>query len=64
MRRGKPVRAHFKRFELGQAVWHKGRKWEVADHLNGSYALWSQGPEHKTEHAGWVNEEDLTSAED
>jgi len=27
-------------FSIGESVWYKGKKWEIADHYNGTYCLW------------------------
>ncbi len=55
-------------FEIGELVWYKGKKWEIADRgirgeLVGRYALWS--PEnnegnHKEEVDGWIEEKLLS----
>jgi len=47
-----------KRFEIGELVWYKGKKWEIADHLKGTYALWSS--DHAQEVDGWIPEDQLS----
>jgi len=55
------------KFDIGDMVWHRGKRWEIADHnFEGGqhvYALWSGDRQHKTEYPGWVPEFELALAE-
>ena len=46
-------------FEIGEIVWWRGKKWEVADHLNGRYLVWSPDEEHKRQPEEWIPEDEL-----
>lgn len=50
-------------FGIGEIVKYKGKKWEVADRMNGNYALWSSDEKHKKEVEGWIAEEYLVKVE-
>lgn len=52
-----------KMFEIGEIVWYKGKKWQVADHLNGKYLLWSSDAGHKKEIKDWIPENQLSKIE-
>ncbi len=51
------------KFEIGEIVYYKGKKWEVSDHLHGTYLLWSSDKEHSKEVDGWVPEDQLAKVE-
>ncbi len=50
------------RFEIGEIVYYKGKQWEIADHVNRTYLLWTPGT-HDKEVDGWVPEDHLAEVE-
>lgn len=53
------------RIEVGETVYHKGQKWEVADHLNGTYCLWVRDATGRVvrEKDGWIHGSELARTE-
>ena len=51
------------KFEIGEIVSYKGKQWEVADHKQSEYLLWSPDDAHKTEIEEWIPERFLAEVE-
>lgn len=50
------------KFEIGEQVWYKGGRWEIADHLHRYYLLW-KSEDFDVQVPDWVPEDEIARAE-